>query len=96
MTTPPSEEEKKEEIKLECKMKDGDIEFCDYISNKLNKDSPNSHQKGLTAISVFNMKTEEYWCPGIAYKKNTHDTGTMLNYCPGCGKEILNVKKKSD
>lgn len=85
-----------EDKRIECEIKDGELKLCDSLDSKLSDDSPNSHKKGFTAISIFNMKTGNYRFIGVAYKPDAKDRGSMLNYCSWCGKKIQNWDDKDE
>lgn len=80
-------------MKKECEIKDSKLKICSSLEDKV--ELGNVHKKGLATISIFNMKTGNDKFIGVAYKKDANDRGSMLNYCPWCGKKILNVDDKN-
>ncbi len=78
----------------ECSIKDGELEFCTSLDGKI-ASLANAHNKGFVQINIWNPKNGYNRCIGVAYKKDANDRGSMLNYCPWCGKKILNAEKKS-
>ena len=77
----------------ECSVKDGELTLCTSLDSKL-PELANAHNKGFTQVTIFNMRAGTHKNIGVAYKEDMHDRGTMLNYCPWCGKSIKNWEKK--
>lgn len=84
-------------MKKECEIKDGELEFCTSLNDKL-APLANAHNKGLVQINIYNPKRKgcKQKCIGVAYKKDANDMGSMLNYCPWCGKKIQNWDKEEN
>jgi hypothetical protein len=76
----------------ECSIKDGELTLCTSLDSKL-PELANAHNKGFTQVTTFHMKTGVYRNIGVAYKKSGSDRGSMINFCPWCGKNIENWEK---
>jgi len=77
-----------EDKRIECEIEDGKLLICASLEDKVQL--ANEHKKGLVCVVIFNMKTGNDKFIGVAYKEDANDNGVMLNYCPWCGKNILN------
>jgi len=83
-----------EDKRIECEIKDGGLKLCYSLEEKTQ--DGNARNKGFNTISLFDMKTGEYNFIGVAYKKDSKDRGSRVNYCPWCGKYILNCGKENE
>jgi hypothetical protein len=88
-------DDEKEEKRLKCEIVDGELTFCDSLEDKL-PELANAHKKGLTQITTFKMKSGNYKNIGVCYKKDMHDRGSMINFCPWCGEKIQNWDDKDE
>jgi hypothetical protein len=54
----------------------------------------NDYVKGLVQVNLLNTRTGKGSCLGVSYRESAKSKAykLMLNFCPWCGKEIINKK----
>lgn len=64
--------------------------YCPAMESRLGPE----HQKGLTTVSVVDLKTLRTRRVLVVYKRTARDRGLVLNHCPWCGAPIYRHKKE--
>lgn len=63
--------------------------FCEFLEKR----TSNTAQKGFYKLDLFDIEKLEESGSIIVYKNSVKDKGLVLNFCPFCGSNLIDIYK---